>query len=42
MVPPLVAAHIKTHHLYEASAGQFGSVKGPQSAAHELHEQESI
>jgi len=39
MVPPLVAAHITAHHLYELSERQSASGR---SAAHELHEQESI
>jgi nicotinate-nucleotide adenylyltransferase len=39
MVPPLVAAHITAHHLYELSESRSASGR---SAAHELHEQESI
>ena len=39
MVPPLVAAHITAHHLYELSESRSASER---SAAHELHEQESI
>ena len=39
MVPPLVAAHITAHHLYEPSESRSASGR---SAAHELHEQESI
>jgi nicotinate-nucleotide adenylyltransferase len=39
MVPPLVAAHITAHHLYESSESRSASGR---SAAHELHEQESI
>jgi nicotinate-nucleotide adenylyltransferase len=39
MVPPLVAVHITAHHLYEPSESRAASGR---SAAHELHEQESI
>lgn len=39
MVPPLVAAHITAHHLYELPESRSASGR---SAAHELHEQESI
>jgi nicotinic acid mononucleotide adenylyltransferase len=39
LVPPLVAAHINAHHLYQPSEGRSASGR---SAAHELHEQESI
>ncbi len=39
LVPPLVAAHITAHHLYEPSESRSASGR---SAAHELHEQESI
>ena len=39
LVPPLVAAHIKAHHLYQPSESRSASGR---SAAHELHEQESI
>jgi len=39
MVPPLVASHITAHHLYELSESRSASGR---SAAHELHEQESI
>jgi nicotinate-nucleotide adenylyltransferase len=39
LVPPLVAAHITAHHLYQPSESRSASGR---SAAHELHEQESI
>ena len=39
LVPPLVAAHINAHHLYQPSESRSASGR---SAAHELHEQESI
>ena len=39
LVPPLVAAHIAAHHLYPPSESRSASGR---SAAHELHEQESI
>lgn len=39
LVPPLVAAHIAAHHLYPLSESRSASGR---SAAHELHEQESI
>ena len=41
-VPPLVAAHIRAHHLYETPVGRPDRARESRPSAHELHEHESI